>query len=159
MMDNRIMQTGTSLSGNGRPQRSKIILIVLCVFFIAAIGAILLITHNHSSSFPRADQEQSTEFQGVDSFISSGLTTGQANGLVKDFSEFSPKAKTISIDPESLSPAPHDPNLDQPFTINFSVAIDSTHYKGTVFYSGLNTVRLVLYSGTGNPVFDSNLNH
>lgn len=155
MMDNRIMQPDSKPSGGGGPLRSRVLLTVILIFFIATVGAFLLISHDHGPTFPKADQQQSTEFRGFNSFISSGLTTSQVNGLIKDFSKFSPKAKSISVDPNSLSPGPHDPNLDQPFTIIFSVTIDSTLYKGTAFYSGLDTVRLALYSSGGNPVFDS----
>lgn len=157
MMDNRMMRTGRE--GNVIARRPRILLIALCIFFLAVVGAIILTAHDHGPDFPKADQAQSTEFQGIDSFIDSGLTTAQTNEMVKDFSKFSPKAKTVSVDPNSLSPGPHDPNLDQPFTINFNVSIDSTPYRGTVFYSGLDKLRLTLYSASGSPVFDSDLNH
>jgi hypothetical protein len=64
MMDNRIMQAGNS--GNGKAGKPRVLLIALCIIFLALVGTILLAAHDHGPDFPKADQAQSTEFQGID---------------------------------------------------------------------------------------------
>jgi hypothetical protein len=124
---------------------------------VVIIGILFLISEggHNSSNFPKADQEQSTTFEGMSAFIDKGLTTDQVNRMIKEFSKFSPVAKTVSIDTESLSPGPRDPNKVSPFIINFNLAIDSKPYKGSVSYFDLSSVRLILRNLSGQQVFDS----
>jgi hypothetical protein len=131
--------------------------VVIGLVLLILIGTIILIAQssNRSHSYPQADQEKSTTFQGMSSFINDGLTTDQVNGLIQAFSKFSPKAKDISINSNSLYPGPHKPGDGSPFTINFNSTIDSTTYKGTVSYSDLSSVRLILFDESGKQAFDS----
>jgi hypothetical protein len=142
--------------GYNRNRKRWIAYLALALILIA--GSIFLTSKatHHSSSFPPADQEQSsTTFQGMSSFISDGLTTEQVNSILGAFSRFSPKAKTVSINTGSLVPGPHDPSKLNPFTIGFNLTIDSTPYKGVASYSDLNSIRLTLYTSTGKQVYDS----
>jgi hypothetical protein len=151
--DNRAMQAN---SNNGRRSRLRFIVICALALVLVASAALLIINSSHSSpNFPKADQEQSTIFQGMSAFINNGLTTEQVNELIQSFSKFTPTAKTVSIDPASLTPGPHDPNKINPFTINFNASIDSSPYKGTVSYTDLSSIRLILYSSSGKQAFDS----
>lgn len=131
------------------------LLAVLGIALVLIIGIIIAVTAGggHQSGFPPADREQSTTFQGMSSFINDGLTTDQVNYLIQGFSKFSPKAKNIAIDTNSLTPAPHNPG--QPFAIKFRLNIDSAPYKGTASYSDLTSIRLSLYNLSGKKVFDS----
>lgn len=149
--------SGTSLN-NKMFRGPKAFWISIIIFIVLIVGAFIVIAHysHNSSNFPKADQGHGTTFQGMSSFISSGLTTAQVNELIEAFSKFSPKAKNISINPDSLVTAPHDPNKDVGFTINFVATVDSTPYKAAVNYTGLDTVRLILSSDkTGAQIFDS----
>jgi hypothetical protein len=150
----------TDYSGGSQPRRLKTlwILLGLVIVIVLATTALLSTTNNKRTSLPQADQAHSTVFQGMNSFIDSGLTTDQVNGLIKAFSKFSPKAQEVSIDTSSLSPDPHDPNSSDPsFTITFNVNIDALAYTGIASYSGLDTVRLFLNANGGNQVYDSGI--
>jgi hypothetical protein len=157
------MQINTSSPQNNASQarRRAIWISAGIIALILAIVIVLVSSSHHATpGFPQADQEQSTVFEGMSSFIDSGLTTDQVNELTSDFSKFSPKAKIVSVDTSSLSTAPHNPHSSDPsFKINFRATVDSTPYKGTVKYSGLYTVNLFLYKTTGQQVFDSSAAH
>lgn len=142
-----------SNSGSGRGGLRWALIALVLVFIAASI--FLIVESGHKSGFPKADQEHSTTFEGMSSFINKGLTTDQVNLMIKDFSKFSPKANTVSINTTSLTPAPRDPNKVSPFVINFNLSIDSNPYKGVVSYFNLDSVRLVLYASSGKQVFDS----
>jgi hypothetical protein len=160
LRNNRDMQAYPNNNGAGRSSNTRRWVIVFVVALVFIFGAIFIISKgsNGSRNFPQADQEHSTVFEGMSSFIKSGLTTDQVNNLTKEFSSFSPKAKTVSIDTQSLTPGPHDPNKINPFTINFKLTIDSKPYTGTVIYFDLSSVRLILYNSSGKQVFDSGNN-
>ncbi len=112
--------------------------------------------HSKSSRPPQADQNHDTTFNGMSAFIDNGLTTDQSNNLTKAFSKFAPKARSVSVDANSLSPGPHNPrSADPSFSINFNVSIDGVSYSGTVKYSGLYLVRLFLFNQAQQQVFDS----
>lgn len=142
--------------GYGNSQKPRIIFILmgLLILVVLVLGLGLTVFHKTPSP-PQADQNHSTTFEGMSAFINNGLTTTQVNGILKAFSKSSPTAKNITVDPNSLSPGPHDPNKINPFTINFNLTIDSTAYKGLVSYSDLNSVRLTLFTLSGKQVFDS----
>jgi hypothetical protein len=103
----------------------------------------------------RADQNSGPAFSGMNAFIDRGLTTSQVNSLINTFTKYSPGSQTVDVDAGSLTSGPHDPNSADPFTINFSVNIDSKNYKGTVSYTDLDSVHLVLVDSSGKQVFDS----
>jgi hypothetical protein len=151
-------ETGSNSSSGPRLSRMLWVLIGAVMLLIFIVVAVLVTPHNKNAKLPQADQEHSTIFQGMSSFIDSGLTTDQDNGLIKAFSKFSPKSRDISVDVSSLSPGPHNPDSSDPsFTINFSVRIDSASYAGTARYSGLHAVRLILYTKDDKQVFDSGI--
>lgn len=156
--NNKIMQSDYSDGYGRRVGKSKLrwVLLSLAVLIILVVAAVMFSRNHITSIYPRADQEQGTTFNGMSAFISGGLTTSQVNGLLKAFSKFAPTAKTISMNTDSLSPGPHDPNSGDPtFTIDFSVSIDSAPYSGTVKYSGLDIIRLFLYGANKKQIFDS----
>lgn len=144
------------LDDEERSQRSRFIWIISGVALVLVVTVLVIILTRGPGHYPKADQGHGTTFQGMSSFIQNGLTTDQVNGLIKDFSKFSSSAKTVSVDPTSLIPGPHNPNSGDPsFTITFRVSIDSASYRGSVVYSGLSAVRLILYNNAGKSVFDS----
>ena len=106
-----------------------------------------------SSPLPAAGN---TEFRYLDTLINSGVTSTQIDALKQIFSQFKPSARTISLDSDSVSPGPHNPDTSTEFTINFTVAVDSTTYNTTVSYADLDNIRLYLYDPSNNSlVFDS----
>jgi hypothetical protein len=147
-----------SADNNVGYRRRRLLLIGVAVLVIILIfGSILLLgkSPHRSSSFPPADQGRSTVFQGMSYFVDDGLTTEQINSMIGAFSKFSPTAKTVTIAPNSLVPGPHDPSKLSPFTINFSMTIDSVPYSGVASYSDLTSIRVILHNSSGKQVFDS----
>jgi len=99
---------------------------------------------------------EAINFQGMGRLTSDGISTQQISNLEQEFFQFKPSAQTVIVNTDSVEPGPHNPNVDTSFTINFSVAIDSSTYKATISYNDIMTVRLYLYdSKTGSQVFDS----
>lgn len=147
--DNRAMQTYS----NGSRRR----LLVLGIGLLLIIGVVVAVAggSKHQSGFAPAYQQQSPTYEGMSAFIDNGMTTEQVNNLIQAFSKFAPKAKVISIDTSSLTPGPHTPGTLNPFTIRFSLTVDSKPYNGVVSYSNLSSIRLYLYAASGRQVFDS----
>jgi hypothetical protein len=87
-------------------------------------------------------------FEGTGSLINDGLTIEQVNNLEQEFFQYKPRAQTVNI--SSVEPAPHNPNVDTSFSLNFTVSIDSTTYNATVTYTDLETVQLHLYNLQNN---------
>ncbi len=106
---------------------------------------------------PKADQEQAgPAFNGFSSLVDHGLTTDQTNILTQAFSDFAPKATTITVDPNSIAAAPHNPNVDVTFATNFNVTINSTKYRAVIRYADTESLELLLYNpATGKLVYDS----
>jgi hypothetical protein len=101
---------------------------------------------------PSAD---SIQFTGTNALLNNGLTVDQISNLKEAFFQFKKSAQTINIVPSSVEPGAHNANVDTSFTINFNVLIDSTSYKATIKYSGLDDTELLLYTPQNNTqVFD-----
>lgn len=96
-------------------------------------------------------------FSGIDTLVNGGLTADQAEIIQRDFFNFAPKAKTVTIDKSSIVETPHNRNSASTFdTTTFTVKVGSQTYSAKIEYSYLGDVRLYLYDNTGALVFDSN---
>ena len=99
---------------------------------------------------------QDVNFSGTDALVNDGLTTDQLNEMEQYFFQFKSSANTVAIDPNTVQAGPHNPNVVSPFTLNFTVTVDSAPYKATVSYTDLNNVTLQLFNlQTGAVVYDS----
>jgi hypothetical protein len=95
-------------------------------------------------------------FEGTDALINTGLATSQLSEVEQYFFQYKPTANTVAINTDTVAPGPHDPNKVSPFTINFTVAIDSVSYKATISYTDINNADLQLFNlQTGKQVFSS----
>lgn len=148
---------GAVASNDGGPASNRRWWSVFSIVLILLIGATFLIINSRSPGLPRADQNKGTAFQGMSSFINNGLTSDQVNEIIKAFNKFSANAKDVSVDTNSLSPGPHTPGTLDPFTIRFRATVDSSRLTGTVSYTDLSSIRLVLFDTAGKQVFDSGL--
>lgn len=151
------MQIYNKSQSNYDARRKRVVIgIISCVVLVVAgvfVATTLIPTHSRPE---RADQNHATTFDGASSFIDSGLSIDQVNGLIKAFSKYASSANAVVVDRKSLVPGPHNPKSSDPtFTINFNVSIDSIPYTGKVTYSGLNTIRLFLFAKDSKLVFDS----
>lgn len=98
----------------------------------------------------------SINFQNLYFLISYGLTQEQLSNLQIKIFQFRPHAHTVAIDASSIKTGLHNPNSEDPFTINFNVTVDAVPYKATVNYTGLNDLRLYLYNPQTNALmYDS----
>lgn len=93
-------------------------------------------------------------FNGFDYLLSNGLTSDQVTNLEQLFFSYKQTAKEVTIDQASVEPGPHNPN-DSNFTMNFTGSIDSTLYRATITYSGLDAVSLKLTNPQTNTTFFS----
>lgn len=148
------MQPSYTTEPDGGPKKYWLMVstIVLALFFI--IFMFYGFFHHRPVSFPQADQLQATTYEGMSSFIDRGLSTDQVNGVMRAFSKFSPSAQTVSVDTESLVLYP-GPKHDGTFFVKFDVSVDSEDYKGTVSFSDIESIRMVLYDQNGKNIFNS----
>jgi hypothetical protein len=108
---------------------------------------------NDLAKVPSAD---SIDFSNINRFLDAGLTSTQVTALKQAFFAFKQTSHTVAINADSVQPAPHNPQSDDPFILNFKVSVDSTPYSGQVIYSDLDNIRLVLTDpSTNTSVFDS----
>jgi hypothetical protein len=89
-------------------------------------------------------------FSGMDGFLDAGLTSAQLYNLEETIFRYKTSVHSVSVDPNTIQPGPHNPNTDISFTLNFNVTIDSTAYKGTIVYSDLEGIDLHLYNPQNN---------
>src|SRR5581483_5874892 len=88
--------------------------------------------------------------------INIGLSADQVEQIAQDVFQFNPKAATAIINQSSITPAPHDPNTDIGFSVNFTIAIDGTNYAAVASYTDINNVTLQLSNpSTGSVLYDS----
>lgn len=98
---------------------------------------------------------QTINFKNMDTLINNGLTTEQISTLEENLFQFKHTAQIVTVEPNSVEPAAHNPNLDTGWTINFDVLVDSVSYKATVQFSGLEDLQLSLYNQQGSLVFQN----
>ncbi|HSW85256.1 MAG TPA: Ig-like domain-containing protein [Candidatus Saccharimonadales bacterium] len=115
--------------------------------------ALLQLQTNHPKS------QGDVQYVGFSDLTNYGVASDQVANIEQFAYTFAPHAHTISIDPSSIMPVPHNRNSSSTSdTVNFLMDVDSTAYKAKIVYSNLNSeVRLYLFdSNTGGQVFDSN---
>jgi len=94
-------------------------------------------------------------FVGTDTFLSRGLTVEQVGNLKNLFFAYKKDAAKITVDKSSVTRGPHDPQSDDPFTLNFTGSVDDKAYKATITYTDTENVELTLFnSQTGDQIFD-----
>lgn len=100
-----------------------------------------------------------TQFSGIDSLMSVGITALQAQELQTAFQKFDPSARNVNINASSIVlPAinPNNPSLTS--TYGFSVSFDGKNYDAKLNVTGLNEIELFLsVAQTNKQVFDSGL--
>lgn len=124
---------------------------------------LVTVTRHHTTSIdlnpskiPTLPSVNDVDFENFDSLVNQGLTTQQISALQLDFFRYDTSAKKVEVDSSSVAPGPHNPNSDDPFTLNFSVVIDGRSLSAVVSYTGFTDIQLQLYnSGTTNLVFNS----
>jgi hypothetical protein len=95
-------------------------------------------------------------FNNMSDLVNTGISATQATNIEEYFFKFMPTAHTVTISPASIEPGPHDAATSTGFTTNFTVNVDNTSYNGTINYSNLDNVELILTNPqTGATVFDS----
>lgn len=94
-------------------------------------------------------------FKGTETLLNNGLSATQLSDLEHYIFRFNPKAETVSIDQGSVTPGSRQAGTDEPFVLNFSLAIDSVSYKASTSHTNPDTINLSLYSRDGQPVFSS----
>lgn len=105
---------------------------------------------------PKVPSAASIDFQNTDSLIDAGLTVQQVSAIKNDLFNFSPSARVITINPQSVSPGPLDHSNPNPtFTLRFNVSVDSKDYGALATYTDLVSIQLQLYNSSGAQVFDS----
>jgi hypothetical protein len=102
-----------------------------------------------------APSPETVTYTNLDSLLNSGITSDQITLIKQFFFRFKPTVHTISIDPASVQPGPHDPNTSIGFTLNFNTMMDSTPYKATLTYPDASSVQLQLFDAQGKLAFDS----
>jgi hypothetical protein len=120
------------------------------------------VTKKHSASIYLKPPELVTlpsvtdvDFMNTGVLINNGLTTDQINVLENEFFQFKHTEQIVSVVANSVVLGPYNPNVVEPFVIDFNVLIDGVNYKASVSYTGLETVQLNLYSSGGGLVFSS----
>lgn len=93
-------------------------------------------------------------FTGMDEITNHGLTADQTYNLRNLFFAYKQRAKTVQINTGSIAQAPHNPDSNDPFVLNFNVTIDSTVYSASISYTDLQNVELTLRDSTGATVFN-----
>lgn len=96
-----------------------------------------------------------TSFINFDVLINSGLGAEQEASLERAFSDFSPRAQIVKVDPNSVETIPHDQNTDV-YEMQFMVTVDSAQYSAHIEHSLFGSdVILTLTNATGNQVFNN----
>ncbi len=108
------------------------------------------------SSLPAIRSVDDVRFDGMNIFLESGRTEDQISTLELDFFRFNTSARVVSVDGDSLTPAPRNSKSD-PFSSTFTVTIDSKPYTGKITYSGSRDIDMTLYNPDGSTAFDSTL--
>ncbi len=104
---------------------------------------------------PPVPSSDNITFTGMDTVVARGLTTDQAANIRELFFKYKKNAKYIAILPSTVTPGPHNPDSNDPFTLNFSGTIDSVPYKATLTYSDLENVQLTIFDPqTGATLFN-----
>jgi hypothetical protein len=98
----------------------------------------------------RTPSKTNVAFSGMDGFLDAGLSSTQLNNLEEAIYRYKTTEHTVTVDPNSIQPGPHNPNTSTSFTLNFNIAIDSTPYKAAVVYSDLDSIDLHLFNPQSN---------
>ena len=97
-------------------------------------------------------------FSNFDGLLNYGISPAELNSLEQALFEFSPAAKSISLDASSISIVPHNSESQSlTDTAYLNVAIDGSVYKARLDYSSLTSSELYLYAPSGAQVYDSGL--
>jgi hypothetical protein len=96
---------------------------------------------------------ESVGFLNMDVLVKSGLTNSQAGEVKTQFFTYKTSSKIVDIDASSVEPGAHNPDSYDPFTLNFTVTIDSTPFRGTVAFTGYDDAQLILYNQAGTRVY------
>lgn len=101
----------------------------------------------------------SITFINAASLLNYGLSSSQVSSLKQLFFTYSPSAKTIAIDANTIQSGPRNPNSTTTwFSLTFNGNIDELNYTATVEYSGLDTTKLTLTNpATGAQLFSGQL--
>jgi hypothetical protein len=103
----------------------------------------------------KVPSSDSITFIGTDEFIDRGLSVEQVGNLKNLFFAYNKNTNKVVIDSNSLDRGDHDPDSDDPFTINFTGSIDGKAYKATITYSDTENLELTLFNPqTGDQLFD-----
>lgn len=96
-------------------------------------------------------------FSGIDALVQRGITAKQSANLRTLFFKYKQNAKAISIKTSSITQGPRDSSDDNaPFTLNFTVTIDSDTYDASIVYTDLENLELrLLDTQTGDQVYDA----
>lgn len=100
-------------------------------------------------------------FVGITDLLSYGMPSSQATNLQLLLFKSNPHAKSIDIDQNSISYAPHNPSSASTLSsVNFSVYVGTTEYSAVYSYDNLGSSNdLKLYSINNNAlVFESSIN-
>lgn len=97
-------------------------------------------------------------FVNIDSLLDYGMPSSALDDIKLAFFHFDKNASHISVDSGTIQAAHHDPNNTSTLaSISFRVRIDSKQYVATANYDLLaGNGQLLLYSLSGNVLFDSN---
>jgi hypothetical protein len=98
-----------------------------------------------------------TQYSGIDSLVSNGLTSLQASELQTAFQNFEPTAETITINTNSIVlPHLNPDNASLTQTYGFTVTINDKNYGAKLNAIGLTQIELFLTDlNTNKQVFDS----
>jgi hypothetical protein len=105
---------------------------------------------------PAIASPDTINFTGIGALNERGITTDQITNLKKLFFKYKPKATTISIDSKNITNGQHNPDSDDPFTLNFTGTIDEQKYRATITYTDLENLELALHDPQTNAqLFDA----
>jgi hypothetical protein len=94
-------------------------------------------------------------FQNTSALTNSGISSSQLEDFEQYIFEFDHAAQTVNIDANSVEPGPHNPNLVQPFTLNFHLTIDNVNYIATLSYTDVNSTSITLFNEAGTMVYSN----
>lgn len=101
---------------------------------------------------------EGVSYVGLDSFLNYGMPSSQLDNLKQALFQFSKSIHSVVVNPDSISPTPHDRNSASTMSsINFKITVDSISYNAVMNYDNLGGgFRLYLYDPQSNgQVFDS----
>lgn len=105
----------------------------------------------------------SINYVGFDALTNTGLTSDQVQLVKQNLYSYSATSRnnyqTMTIDTNSITSAPFDPNSSATRQVMFTVTLDKTVYRATVGYIGLSDANLLLQDSSGATVYDSTAGH